>query len=109
MKCDRIAVYGWKSKNSMEKFPPIVLGSLSLQESGNERFIPKFFSHKEPCDGTIVGCVELEYIPYFGGGDTSVEIRFICKRCMYDFANENGLPYDIHSLNKFLTKVIQDL
>jgi hypothetical protein len=38
-----------------------------------------------------------------------IEIRFKCNKCGYEHAGENGLPSDIDSLNKFLTKVIKEM
>lgn len=112
MKCNRLAVFGWKSKAGM-KYKPKVLGSFRWAETERLEFfkaqIKHLFDHTELCNGDIISDIELEYIPYTGGSDASVEVRFICNKCGHEFANENGLPYDLSSLNKFLTKVIEEM
>lgn len=107
MKCNRYAIYGWKSNRAREKLnKPVILGS---SETTNQRFIPaKFFSHYSPCEGEIESQVSLEFIPYYGGSDANIEVRFRCKKCGYEYAGDNGLPYDVDSLNKYLTEIIKE-
>jgi hypothetical protein len=109
MKCNRIAVYGWKLNGSVDKSKPRILYSFSNLKDIEEykKQIKHLYSHHQPCEGEIESQIELEYIPYMGGSDANIEVRFKCKKCQYEYAGDNGLPYDINSLNKFLTDVIE--
>jgi hypothetical protein len=111
MKCNRYAIYGWKSKKSVDKFPPIILGSFPdlISTKKSEEYGFKFLSEIRLCEGEIESQVELEWLPYMGGADANIEVRFRCKNCEYEFAGDNDLPYDVESLNKFLTKVIKEM
>jgi hypothetical protein len=105
MKCNRLAVYGWKYKRSLNK-PSKILFSVEKVDAGFAGFT---VDKLEKCDGEIESLVELEYIPYYGGSDANIEVRFKCKKCGYEFAGDSGLPYDVDSLNKFLTEAIAKL
>ena len=109
MKCNRIAVYGWKSKSGMKNKPKILFSIIALDKINPIGFGNWIMSHREPCGGEIISQVELEYIPYYGGENANVEVRFKCNKCGYEYAGDLGLPYDLDSLNKFLTKIIKEL
>lgn len=112
MKCNRIAIYGWKSKKSAGKSSPKVLESFKNLTDAYEwrKLHSELFDRiGNPCEGEIISQIELEFIPYMGGSDANVEVRFRCNKCGHEYANENGLPYDLDSLNKFLTKIIKEL
>lgn len=110
MKCNRLAVYGWKQKRSIGKSKSYILGSCDTLNriTEYENQIGELFDMFETCNGEIESQVELEYIPYFGGSDANIEVRFRCKKCGYEYAGENGLPYDVDSLNKYLTEIIKE-
>jgi hypothetical protein len=110
MKCNRIAVYGWKTKKVLAK-KPIILFTLESPSDLNPEYYPKswILSHQEVCNGDITSQIELEFIPYMGGSDVNIEVRFKCNKCSYEYAGENGLPSDIDDLNTFLTKIIKEM
>lgn len=112
MKCNRIAIYGWKSKKSKNKNKPVTLGSFKNLDDAYVYAANngELFDHlANQCQGDIISNIELEYIPYFGGESANIEVRFKCNRCGFEFADDLGLPYDVDSLNKFLTKVISEM
>jgi hypothetical protein len=110
MKCNRYAIWGWKSRKSSENYPPVVLGSFPdlIHAKKSEEYGFKFLSKLELCEGEIISEIELEYIPYYGGANPNIEVRFVCNKCKYDHAGF-GLPRDINSLNDFITEVISKL
>jgi hypothetical protein len=114
MKCNRYAMYGWKSvkgkKHNLDK--PFIMASVKNDEHYKYitvQFNKDLIDKLELCEGEIVSQIELEFIPYMGGYDANIEVRFVCNKCKYDHAGDNGLPSDIDSLNKFLTKVIKEM
>jgi hypothetical protein len=112
MKCNRYAIYGWKSSTGLKRNPdkPIVLGSVkSIEDLNLYTKHSHLFSHLEVCDGQIESQIELEFIPYMGGSDANIEVRFVCNKCKYNHAGENGLPSDIDLVNRFLTKLIKEM
>ncbi len=109
MKCNRYAIYGWRSDKSKLKYDSKVLFSSLKDEISAINYKRELLDKAELCEGEIISQVELEFIPYYGGADPNVEVRFKCKKCGYEYANENGLPYDLETLNKFLTEVISKL
>lgn len=114
MKCNRYAIYGWKTKKGMNK-PPKVLGSfgnLATMEGMSDKPIP-LMSHAEICNGEIESNVHIEYMGSYEGEalfqDAGIEAEFKCKKCGWNYAGSNGLPVYVDDLNKFLTEVISKL
>jgi hypothetical protein len=66
MKCNRVAVYGWKSKKAIKK-NPIILYTLNSPSDIDLTYIPKswIISNQEICNGEIESKVEMEGIPFF--------------------------------------------
>lgn len=110
MRCNNTLVYGWKSKKSIKK-PPIVLASISKEVNipDIEFWHGWIISHQEVCNGEIESQIELDTIPYYGGVDYCVEVRFRCLKCKSEHAGDYGLPSDIDGVNKLLTEVISKL
>lgn len=112
MKCNKYAIYGWKSKKSMigGTVPSRIMGSIPALVDSDwlKKHLFAFPDRVELCEGEIESQIELEYIPYYGGSDANIEVRFRCKKCGYQYAGDNGLPYDVDSLNKYLTEIIKE-
>jgi hypothetical protein len=109
MKCNRILIYGWKSKYSIKNKPRILVSIVNPEKLNPDIFKTWIISHQEVCDGQIESQIELEFIPYMGGSDANIEVRFVCNKCKCNHAGDNGLPSDIDLVNKFLTKVIKEM
>lgn len=105
MLCDKKLIYGWKREKGMSK-PSKIIMVFDKDAVPNKLLFP-LFDRIEICGGEIESRIELEYIPYMGGSDANIEVRFICKKCKSEHAGERELPYDIDSLNKFLTEIIK--
>ena len=108
MRCNRLAIYGWKSKYSIKHKPKVLFSTLNLDSINPMVYKTWIISHTEPCNGEILSQIELDYIPYMGGTDANIEVIFKCRNCGYMFAGDYGLPYDVESLNKFLTEIIKE-
>lgn len=106
MKCNRIAVYGWKSKYHKNTNPRVLFGTKDLDGVNPAIYKTWDICRTAKCEGEIESEIVLEEIPYYGGSDYNIEVRFRCKRCGSEFAGESGLPSDIDSLNEFLTNII---
>jgi hypothetical protein len=108
MKCNRYAIYGWKSEKSKIKYDSQVLFSIPENAIDKVKHTRGLLDKAELCEGEIESQIELDEDPYMGGVYYSVAVRFKCKKCGYEYAGDNGLPSDIDSLNKFLTEVIKE-
>lgn len=110
MKCNRYAVYGWKLKSSMKNKPRLLYSFKNTEDVDEYRKqIKELFKAVQPCEGNIISQVELEFIPYYGGVEPNIEIRFRCNKCGYEYAGDFDLPYDLDTLNRFLTKIIKEI
>lgn len=110
MKCKAIAIYGWKTKKASKTKSPVIMGSvLNIEQiSHAKEQLKELFAHAEACDGEIKCSIDLEWVPYYGGADPTIEIRFMCNKCKREFANEFGLPYDAYTLATFVNKLLEE-
>lgn len=110
MKCNRVVFYGWKSHiHSSKSKPKIILSTENPKEVNPLVYGAWDIDRIQPCEGEIESRIVLENILYYGGADPNIEVRFRCKNCGAEFAGNNGLPYDVDSLNKFLTEVLKNV
>lgn len=111
MKCKRVAIYGWKRRNSfVEGKAPVILGSFPEDEDRQNlgeklrAFGFKYINDFGTCNGRIVSKIDTEETPYYGGYSCEIDVSFVCEKCGSEV--HSNLPRNVKELNKFLQDVL---